>query len=205
MGNKTGLIAVLFLGTSFLATTTPVVAQSQVLQNSQMQNWIWVNDTSWQRFVFSESFLLTDIGYDNRNSNPFTLSVYKNGSKLNDVSFAYNPTGQWSFTSLGSSALSIDAGDVVDIVGAGQNQYVGVQSDISSQIQGITSVGFWFNSSNFYQYSGAGTLQPFAFANIKVQKSPSSSVPEPLPTWLFAALLIVGSVNGYFRRFANTR
>lgn len=178
-----------------ITTAAPVMGQVQVLQNSQMQNWIWVNDTSWQRFVFSDSFILTDVGYDNRSANLFTLSVYKNGNRYQDVSFQYNATGQWAFTSLGSGALSVEAGDILDIVGAGQNQYVGVQSAIASQVSGVESAGFWFNPSNYYQFSGAGSIQRYAFANIKVQKGPSSAVPEPYSIWsMFILVLMTGVV-----------
>jgi len=176
-----------------LFSVSPVRAQEQVLATGPMQNWTWINDTSWQRFRFTEAFVLTDVGYDNRDANPFTLSVYKNGVKSQDVSFAFNGTGLWSFATLGT-ALQIQSGDIIDIVGSGANEYVGVTPDIASQVGGVISDGFWFNATHYYQSSGVGTLQPYTFANIKVQRNPSNAVPEP--TSVISMLTFIAVVGG---------
>lgn len=187
-----------FVCMCLIFSASQVRGQEQVLATGPMQNWTWINDTSWQRFRFTEAFVLTGVGYDNRDANPFTLSVYKNGVKSQDVSFAFNGTGVWSFSTLGT-VLQIQSGDTIDIVGSGPNQYVGVTPDIASQVSGVISDGFWFNAANYYQSSGIGTLQPYAFANIKVQRNPSSAVPEPSAVIGMLTFLAVAGGFGMLR------
>jgi hypothetical protein len=193
MKNKACLFAPFIALASSILIAEPAVAQDQVVVSGPMQNWMWVNDTSWQRFTFLSSFRLVDVGYDNRSANPFTLSVYKNGLKYQDVVFGSNTTGIWAFSAL-TSPLNVQNGDIIDIVGSGTNQYVGVTANYLSQIDGITSSGFWFNSSNYYQFSGVGSLYSNAFANIRVQKELPVSVPEPQSVAGMIAFFFVGFI-----------
>jgi hypothetical protein len=189
-----------FVCLCLMFSASQVRGQEQVLATGPMENWTWINDTSWQRFRFTEAFVLTDVGYDNRDVNPFMLSVYKNGVKSQDVSFVSNGTGVWAFSTLGT-ALQIESGDIIDIVGSGANEYVGVSPDISSQVSGVVSDGFWFNAAHYYQSSGVGTLQPYTFANIKVQRNPSNGVPEPSAVVSMLTFLAVVGGFGMLRRW----